>query len=316
MNQETFVAERKPIWDQLYSIVRRLESQGLKMIEEPDLESFGFLYRRTATDLSYARARNFDSHLIEFLNGLVAHAHAYVYAPPPAVWKSVVEFYMREFPQLIRRRFAFVVAAMLLFYGSGLLAYSFVITNPYTARSFVGEEWISAVEKSILLKRWVYAEPPDAAASAESAQIMTNNIKVSFAAFALGITYGIGTAWLLVREGFRIGGIVGLVDHHGISLPVWGFLAPHGVLELSAICIAGAAGLLIGFSMVYPGDYSRIDSLRLAGPEAVKMIMGTIPLFIVAGTIEAFFSPLPIEPLGKIAFSVLVAAGLALYLLL
>jgi uncharacterized membrane protein SpoIIM required for sporulation len=124
-----------------------------------------------------------------------------------------------------------------------------------------------------------------------SSAIMTNNMSVGFMTFALGITAGLGTIYMLLFNGLLIG-VIGMACHlAGMSLKLWEFVAPHGVLELPAIFLAGGAGLRIASGLLFPGYLPRRESLVRAGSEAVQLLLGTIPILIVAGAIEAFVSP-------------------------
>ncbi|HEY2390672.1 MAG TPA: stage II sporulation protein M, partial [Candidatus Angelobacter sp.] len=126
---------------------------------------------------------------------------------------------------------------------------------------------------------------------AASSFIMTNNMTVSFMAFAMGITAGAGTVFAMFFNGLQIGAIGVACWLNDMSLSLWSFVAPHGVLELPAIFIAGGAGLRIAQGMLFPGLLSRQDSLAKAGGEAVRLVMGVVPILIVAGSIEGFISP-------------------------
>jgi uncharacterized membrane protein SpoIIM required for sporulation len=120
---------------------------------------------------------------------------------------------------------------------------------------------------------------------------MTNNISVGFTTFAFGITGGLGVIYMMIFNGLLIG-VIGMACHlSGMSLPFWSFVAPHGVLELPAIFIAGAAGFRIAQGLLFPGVLPRRDSLARAGSEAVQMLVGTVPILVIAGLIEAFVSP-------------------------
>jgi uncharacterized membrane protein SpoIIM required for sporulation len=124
-----------------------------------------------------------------------------------------------------------------------------------------------------------------------SSFIMTNNISVAFTTFALGITAGLGTAYMMLTNGIMLG-VVGVACWMGgMSLPLWSFVAGHGVLELPAIFIAGGAGFRIAQGLLFPGLLSRRDSLAKSGAEAIRLLLGTVPMLIVAGIIEGFISP-------------------------
>ncbi|HXM49381.1 MAG TPA: stage II sporulation protein M, partial [Pyrinomonadaceae bacterium] len=150
-----------------------------------------------------------------------------------------------------------------------------------------------------------------------SSQIFTNNIRVTFYAFALGAMLGVGTLYVLAFNGANFGAIIALVYRAGFGNDLLlGFVVGHGVIELSCIFIAGGAGLLIGTSLLMPGDLSRGDALKSRGMEAVRLIVGCVPLLVVAGTIEGFISPQPISPVIKIGIGVLTGIALYSYLLL
>src|ERR1039457_6607611 len=124
-----------------------------------------------------------------------------------------------------------------------------------------------------------------------SSAIMTNNITVCFLTFAGGIVAGLGTIWLMFTNGLSIGVVATACGQHGMALSLWSFVAAHGALELPSIFIAGGAGLRLAVGLLFPGMLGRKDALALAGGEAVRLISGTIPLLVIAGTLEAFLSP-------------------------
>jgi uncharacterized membrane protein SpoIIM required for sporulation len=140
---------------------------------------------------------------------------------------------------------------------------------------------------------------------------MTNNIQVMFYAFAFGALVGIGTLYIMAFNGASIGAVLALTYRAGFGHELVAFMAGHGVIELTCIFIAGGAGLLVGGAILMPGDLSRFDALRLRGREAIQLIVGCIPLLVLAGTIEGFISPAPISP--TIKFSIAILTGLALY---
>ncbi len=150
-----------------------------------------------------------------------------------------------------------------------------------------------------------------------SSQIFTNNIRVTFYAFALGAIFGLGTLYVIAFNGAMFGAIIALTYRAGFGNDLLlGFVISHGVIELSCIFIAGGAGLLIGTALLMPGDLSRADALKSRGLEAVRLIVGCIPLLVVAGIIEGFISPQPIPPVFKISIGVLTGIALYSYLLL
>jgi len=150
----------------------------------------------------------------------------------------------------------------------------------------------------------------------EASRIMTNNMMVAFVAFACGITAGILTLGLLFFNGILLGVIGVACWYYGMSLGLWSFVAPHGVLELPAIFIAGGAGLLVAKGMLFPGLLPRRDSIARAGTEAVRLLVGTIPILIIAGTIEGFISPSGLPARWKFVLAAAIATIFFLYLFL
>jgi len=140
---------------------------------------------------------------------------------------------------------------------------------------------------------------------------MTNNIQVTFLAFTSGIFFMLGTIYVLITNGMLIGAIGGLCHIHGLSLPLWSFVSPHGYIELSVIFIAGGTGLMMGYSLINPKLSTRKRALTDAAKDAVKLIGGCIPLLVIAGIIEGFVSPSALKPWIKIAIG--ASSGILLY---
>ena len=149
-----------------------------------------------------------------------------------------------------------------------------------------------------------------------SSSLMTHNISVTFLIFASGITFGVGTFYLLALNGLLIGTVAALCINHNLALEFWSFLLPHGSLELTAVVIAGGAGLVIGHALIDPGPYLRSEVLALRSKQAAKLIAGCIPLLAMAGLIEAFLSPSPLPAMLKIIFSIVLFLALLGFLVL
>jgi uncharacterized membrane protein SpoIIM required for sporulation len=147
-----------------------------------------------------------------------------------------------------------------------------------------------------------------------SAGITANNLQVALVAFAGGVTFGALTAYALVVNGLLIGALAGAFDKAGGSLYFWSLIVPHGSLEIPAIVLAGGAGLVMGRALLSPGDLPRSSALRAASPDALRLLLGTVPLFVIAGFIEAFVTPLPVPEALKLALGALLAALLLAYL--
>lgn len=148
-----------------------------------------------------------------------------------------------------------------------------------------------------------------------STNIMINNLKVSFAAVAGGMTGGLFTAFAMLVNGILIGTVGTLVGQNNLAFPFWAFVFPHGALELPAIFLAGGAGFLLARALLLPGAYRRSDALKLYGTQAAQLVYGIVPMLIIAGIIEGFFSPNPAVPdLLKYGVGIALFATLVWYL--
>jgi uncharacterized membrane protein SpoIIM required for sporulation len=130
------------------------------------------------------------------------------------------------------------------------------------------------------------------------------------------MTFGLGTLYLMVLNGLMVGTLAGLCYTHGLSVPFWSFVLPHGVIELTAIFIAGGAGFLLGVALLFPGDLPIKDALHKRERQAGRLILGCVPLLVIAGFVEAFFSPLHVDAGLKFGMAGLLLALLLCYLLL
>ena len=222
----------------------------------------------------------------EYLNRLVSRAHHYVYAGGKITLRSVFVFFLRDYPILFRRLLPYTAAALLVFAAGALLGALLTEARQDFARSFLGPEMIQTIEHHKMWTDSLVSISPQA-----SAGIATNNISVTFSTFASGILGGLGTLWLLFQNGLMLGVIGVACAQQGMSLNLWSFVAAHGSLELPSIFLAGGAGLRLGWGVLFPGILSWKDSFALCGAEAIRLVVGIIPLLLVAGLIEAFLSP-------------------------
>lgn len=283
-----WLAKRQTHWDRLRTTLDRVQSQGLSSLTRLELQELGLLYRQAAADLSTLREDPSGKSYARSLNLLLSRAHNTIYSGQKSRARGIIHFYRFTWPQIFRRNLPLVNAAFLLFVVGAIAGLLLSVTRPDFMRLFLGPRMIDTIEKHKMWTDSVVAIKPLA-----SSAIMTNNMSVTFLTFAYGITAGIGTVYMMVFNGVMLGVVGTACWFGGMSLPLWSFVAPHGVLELPAIFIAGGAGLRIAQGMLFPGLLSRRDSLARAGGEAVRLLLGVIPILIIAGTIEGFISPSP-----------------------
>jgi uncharacterized membrane protein SpoIIM required for sporulation len=302
-----WLEKRQAHWDRLARLLDQCRQHGLGSLTRSELEEMGLLYRQAAADLSALREDPSGKSYSRSLNLLLSRAHNTIYSGEKSSAKSIVSFFRVTWPRIFRRNLGLIGAATALFLLGALAGTLLSATHPEFMRLFIGPGMQETIDRHKMWTDSVVAIKPLAASG-----IMTNNISVTFVTFASGITAGIGTLYMLVENGLMIGVIGVACWFAGMSLPLWSFVAPHGILELPAIFIAGGAALRIAQGLLFPGFLSRRDSLARAGGEAVRLLAGTIPTLVVAGTIEGFISPSPGIP-WQVKFAVSAVVGTAFF---
>ncbi|TLM76282.1 MAG: stage II sporulation protein M [Actinobacteria bacterium] len=141
-------------------------------------------------------------------------------------------------------------------------------------------------------------------------------MQVALVAFAGGMTAGILTGWSMLQNGLLLGALAGAAAKSGQALAFWSLIVPHGSLELPAIVLAGGSGLMLARAILFPGDLPRAASLRRAAGEAVRIVLGALPLFLLAGLVEGFFTPSATDPVLKLGVGTALAAAFVAYVLL
>jgi uncharacterized membrane protein SpoIIM required for sporulation len=308
MPLDRFINDRKSAWQRLEGLLHLLDRMTLRRLHREEVRELGRIYRRTASDLAIARAESRDPRLINYLNSLVIRAHGRIYRSDAQGGRRIRDFFARDFPRTFRRTWRYTATAFGVFLLFSLIAFFGTRYDPDFSE-FAG---ISPFFRELVINnRTHWWEDLNEANQIGSSQIFTNNIKVTFYAFALGAMLGIGTLYVLAFNGAMFGAILALTYRAGFGNDLLAFVVGHGVIELSCIFIAGGAGLLIGTALLMPGNLSRADAFKSRGMEAVRLIVGCVPLLVIAGIIEGFISPAPIHP--AIKFTVAGVTGLALY---
>lgn len=301
MNNDPFTQ-----WQRLSHMLDRVDETGLKALTHEELLEFGQLYRRSVSALSHARAHGLDPERTRYLNHLVGRAYGHVYvAAPEDEDRSILTFFLQKFPGAVRAHWRYLAAATGFIALVGVVSYLLLMVNPELAWEILPQEFefmsTLVVERHEQGGDWL----PLVTRPESAAQIITNNIGVSFFAFAGGVLLGLGTLYILYYNGVMLGAIVAAFVEApaAAALNFWGFVAPHGVLELPAIFLAASAGLMLGYALVNPGDHDRKTALKLAGRQAANIVLGVAALLVIAGIIEGFFSPTLTSELNKFLFA-------------
>jgi uncharacterized membrane protein SpoIIM required for sporulation len=308
-----FVNERKNNWQRLEDLLSMVEHSPLGGLTKAEVREFGELYRRAASDLAIARAETRDPRLLNYLNSLVIRAHGKIYRAEGKGVSVVWKFFTEEFPQTFRRNWRYVALAFGVFAVCAIL--SFILSwNDPTFGDFVG---LSGIQYAAQTNHQWWKSLNDANQVGASG-ILTNNILVTFRAFAMGAFFGIGALYDMAFEGARLGGVFAICykvnPEFGNALA--SFVVGHGVIELSCIFICGGAGMMIGYAMINPGDLTRSEALKKKGLEAARLVIGCAFLLVIAGIIEGFLSPSSLPSMVKAGTGILTGVAMYSYLIL
>ncbi|MCH4904273.1 stage II sporulation protein M [Cylindrospermopsis raciborskii CHAB3438] len=308
MNIKRWISTREENWQRLDSLLSKIERKRLKSLKSSEIRELASLYRSITADLARARTYNVSRTLFQSLQLLATRAYTQIYqGSRKQEWEGVIQFYRWGFPAIVQQTFPYIIAATGLFILGMLVGWWYSWQDPKFMSLLIPESLISQVrdQGELWMGSIVGIEP------LASSNIMVNNISVSFSAVAGGITGGIFTIYILVFNGLLIGSIATLVAENNLAYPFWAFVFPHGALELPAIFFAGGAGLLLGRGILFPGKYLRLEAIKYYSSLAAQLVFGIVPLLIIAGIIEGFFSPNPIIP-DPVKYLV----GLAIFILL
>ncbi len=309
MISTSWLKKRRPYWARIDELLTRSGRSGVRALTHAELQELALLYRQTASDLATIREDASSRNLAHYLNQLLGRAHNLIYMGRRSRPSGIIKFYRETFPQVFRDTLPYTIAACTIFFALAAAGMMMAVVDPAFQRYLLGPAMMATIEKRQMWTDSLVTIKPLA-----SSAIMTNNLTVSFTTFALGITAGIGTIWMLALNGLLFGVVNAACWQAGMSRQLWGFVAPHGVIELPAIFIAGGGGLLLAKGLLFPGTLPRRASIAREGGRAVRLVLGIIPMLIVAGTIEGFVSPSDLPVSLKFALAGAAFCLLQLYL--
>lgn len=319
---ESFVRARREAWSRLHDLVDKAQRTRLASLTDDEVHELGTLYRRTSADLARAQTRYASTiagqELVRSLNALVLRAHAQIYSAPAPAPSTGWAFFLYGFPEAFRRHWKAIALAAFFMFAPAFASYVSVWSNPESAKLFMPDEIAETVHRRAQTKQttgWgANLQYEGVVASPEvSSRIMTNNIQVSIGAVALGFTAGLGTTYMLISNGLLIGSLAGVASNDKIDFVFWSVILPHGILELTAIAIAGGAGFVIARAIYAPGDLPRRDALKIAGTEAGKLLIGVAVMLVCAGLIEGFLTPSPLPPTLKMIVAIMTGIVMVLW---
>lgn len=307
MNEVQFVHKREPDWQRLHTLTAKADVSPTQLTPA-EIKEFVRLYKRVSADLALVRTKSTNIELIEFLNDLCGRAYGTIYRPRSRGVGKAFANGLATVAITFRRHFRFILASFLIFALSGVFSFTSMQFKPETRSHFIspGDEanfdgW----------KKGKFEERDFETSAGMSGFYASNNPRASLiAGSSAAVTFGLGSVYILYMTGAQFGALahelvpVGHVDHLFISV------SPHGVTELSGIFVAGGTGLLMGWTLLFPGRRRRGEALLAAGKDAIVLLATGILMMYIAAPIEGFFSFNPRVPdIAKIAFAAASAIG-------
>jgi uncharacterized membrane protein SpoIIM required for sporulation len=317
--RQALIATGSPKWAAFAARLATAQKRGLRSLGEDGVREFVAEYRALAADLARLRTASAGRALDElfYLGRIVAGAHNLLYRDRGMPLRATLRFLFTDAPREVRRSAGPIALAALLLFGPAVIAGIGVYRSPTVAAQLLPEGMLQRAESGVRRAKEGegYIDDPQLFRPVMATGIIANNVQVTFATFAGGATAGLLSIVLLVTNGISFGSVIGLYASKGIGRLLLAFVAPHGVLELFAICVAGGASFLIAAGMLLPGARSRRSALIENGRRAIRLIGVSTMLLLVAGTLEGFISPIEWWPLeGKLAVSGTTLVLLVTYL--
>lgn len=314
MRQEHFIARHQAEWQAFEGWLDARGGRPRRARADRDWRGMDDVavpaaYRRLTQQLGLARRRGYSPQLVERLQALVQRGHDVMYRPPPPRWRRSVEFLLADFPRLVRAERGAMLAALLMFALPLVLSFVAVQVRP---------ELIHTLFEPVKLAEMEAMYDPAASKlgrdSGDDLQMfgyyVMNNVSIGLRTFASGLLAGIGPVLVLGMNGVMIGGMASHLQGVGLGDPFWRFVAGHGAFELTAIVIAGGAGLRLGLGVLAPGRQRRVDALVEGGRRGARLALGVFAMLVVAAFIEAFWSSI-----GWVPAAVKFGVGGALWVL-
>jgi uncharacterized membrane protein SpoIIM required for sporulation len=308
MDIDRFIAANQPAWDRLAALSARASGRRVRELHRHEVDELVDLYQKASGDLATARTTYAEPGLVVRLTHVVAGANAAIYGRRSRARPVLQRFFLASFPA------AFWVSRRAILASAACLLVPAFLVGAWLAGSDAALDVAIPEDAQEALIASEFEDYYSSAPAAQFSQLVTfNNIRVSLVAFAMGALLLPAVA-LLAFNGINVGVMGGLFVAEGQAGQFFGLILPHGLLELTAVIVAGGAGLQMGWALVAPGDRTRGTALAEEGRRSVALVLGTILAFVVAGLIEGFVTPAPVPTLVRVAVGVAVEAAFLLWM--
>lgn len=315
-----FVQERTPSWTRLERLLREVERGGLASMNLAGAREFGKLYRAVSSDLIRARTEQVNATLTDYLNDVVARCYSVIHTREGRPERRALTFLLEGFPRLFRAEWRAMALSASILVAGALVGATFVAIDPQSLGALIPDQHqVHTPAERVGREEVSGGNSSTGEAVAFSGFLFTHNIQVTFVVFALGITFGVGTVALLFYNGVPLGALAMQYQQQGLATFFWAWILPHGIAELTEVFIAGGAGLLLARGLWLPGRRTRLAALSHEAKRGVALVLGGMPILILAGVIEGTVSQVHEPTLSysvKLAFAAVVGAGVYYYLLM
>ncbi len=292
MRSVEFRKEREATWRELEAMIAEADRRGLRALSAEQLARLPHLYRAALSSLSVARSISLDRALTAYLENLVARAYFVVYGTRQHLRVQLRDFVTWKLPSTIRQARWHILVAGVVFLVATVAAFQLTLGDMDYYYAFTGDmaQGRTPASPTSELREGLYrTESGSGILATFAASLFSNNARVGILAFATGFVAGLPTLLLLFYNGLVLGAFAALYHARGLAVDVWAWMLPHGVTELTAVVLCGAAGFQLGHALVFPGARSRMDSLREHGRSAAIIVIGAVAMLFGAGLIEGVF---------------------------
>lgn len=287
-----FRREREATWRELEALIARADKGGLRALTAAELARLPHLYRATLASLSVARSISLDQALTRYLENLIGRAYFVTYGSRAPLFAQLWQFLSHTWPAAVRRRWRALALATLITVIGVVTAYVLTRSDMDYYYSFIGDtaQGRTPASSTAELRAGLYDQGNFSSfLGTFAAELFSHNARIGIMVFALGFVVGVPSAFLLFYNGLVLGAFVALYTSRGLGWDIWGWLLPHGVTELGAVILCGAAGFTIAGALAFPGARSRLDNLREHGRDAARIVAGCVIMLFLAGLIEGIF---------------------------
>ena len=291
LSSRRFRVEREADWRRLEELLDRVTSRSARVLTDAELLELPRAYRATLSALSVARATSLDQSMIDYLESLSTRAYYFIYGSRSTAGDRIAAFFLNDWPKSVRAIGRETLVAIAVSIAAAIVAYVLVMSDPDWFYSFIPEQFNDGRNPAATtedLRRTLYHDGDESGLSTFATFLFTHNARVALFAFALGFAFCLPTIFLLAYNGLILGAFIALYAGRGLGFELGGWLLIHGVTELFAIMIAGAAGLRIGWALANPGDVTRLAAAAAASRRVAPAVIGVVIMLLVAGLLEGF----------------------------